>query len=162
MKKLILLRHAKSSWDDLDMADIDRPLNKRGRKAAPLMGKELRKREVTPDLVLCSPAKRTRETHSLFAESAKLSSQVEFCREIYEASSRDLLGLLRRQDSKLACILVIGHNPGMESLLYELTGKDELFPTAAMACINTDLKQWEDLGRDSGQLEWIARPKELH
>ncbi|MBX9695875.1 MAG: histidine phosphatase family protein [Cyanobacteria bacterium] len=162
MKHLFLLRHAKSSWDDLDLSDFDRPLNNRGEKAAPRIGKEMKKRAVTPDLILCSPSRRTKETLNLVVESAELvSAPVSFCDEIYEASVKDLLRVLHKQNKSHGSILMIGHNPGMESLLLDLTGEFEHFPTAALASIDIEVDSWKDLSRGVGQLKWILRPKEL-
>ncbi len=162
MKHLFLLRHAKSSWDDLDLSDFDRPLNSRGEKAAPRMGKEMKKRAVKPDLILCSPSKRTKETLSLVAESADLvSTEVSFCDEIYEATVKDLLKVLHKQSKSHKTILMVGHNPGMESLLLDLTGDYEHFSTAALASIDVDLDDWKDLDKGVGKLRWILRPKEL-
>ncbi len=162
MKHLFLLRHAKSSWDDLDLSDFDRPLNSRGEKAAPRMGKEMKKRAVKPDLILCSPSKRTKETLSLVAESADLVSiEVSFCDEIYEATVKDLLKVLHKQSKSHKTILMVGHNPGMESLLLDLTGDYEHFSTAALASIDVDLDDWKDLNKGVGKLKWILRPKEL-
>lgn len=159
--QLYLLRHAKSSWDNPHLADFDRPLNKRGQKAAPLMGSIVEERKVEPNKILCSPAKRTRETLDLFLETAKLESPVEFVDNIYAASTGELRAILKKQDSSDQSILMIGHNPGMESLLENLTGEWERFPTACLASIKLKIDSWKDLERRSGTLEWILRPKNL-
>lgn len=161
MKNLSLMRHAKSSWDDLDQADFDRPLNARGQKAAPRIGQEIKKLNLKPDLILCSPSKRTRETLDLLVGSSGLSTPVTFCDSIYEASIRELKALLLRQPDDLAHILIVGHNPGMESLLTDMTGDHEHFPTAALAHMELNVQSWEKLESNKGELKWILRPKEL-
>lgn len=161
MLKLYLLRHAKSSWDDMNQADFDRPLNKRGRQAAPVMGSVLKKKGIKPDLILCSPARRTRETLDLVVDAARLKSPVSFEEHIYEASLGELRRLLRGQKEDRQSILLIGHNPGMANLLSDLTGEYEHFPTAALACISLGIESWRDLEPGTGSLDWILRPKEL-
>jgi phosphohistidine phosphatase len=160
MKNLFLLRHAKSSWDDPGVEDFDRPLNERGRKAAPLMGEVIRKKKVEPDLILCSPAKRARQTARLVLEAAKLDVPVSFENAIYEASSEELIEVLSAQNSARS-ILLIGHNPGLEDLVGELTGRLERFPTAALASIELGIGTWQGITRGAGQLCWIIRPKEI-
>lgn len=160
-KRLILLRHAKSSWDDPALDDFDRPLNSRGKKTAPLIGEVLKEKEVKPDLVLCSPAKRTKQTAKLVLESAKLSVPVTFEDGIYEASTNELIDILKNQDSSLETIMMIGHNPGLMDLIAELTGAYEHFPTAALANIDLSIDKWNGIKGGAGALKWIVRPKEL-
>ncbi|HKR02167.1 MAG TPA: histidine phosphatase family protein, partial [Pyrinomonadaceae bacterium] len=90
MKKLLLLRHAKSSWDDASLPDFERPLNERGRRAAPLMGEFMRRQKIRPDLVICSPARRTRETIARVLEAAGMTTEVRYDERIYEASVQAL------------------------------------------------------------------------
>lgn len=161
MKELYLLRHAKSSWDDSSLDDFDRPLNERGKKAAPLMGRVMREKKLKPDLILCSPSKRTKQTAKHIIDSSKIKSEITYDERIYEASTADLFELLKAQDAKLACILLIGHNPGMESLLTHLTGAEELFPTAALAKVSLDIEKWKGIKDGAGKMDWILRPKEL-
>jgi phosphohistidine phosphatase len=161
MKQLFLLRHAKSSWDDLNLDDFDRPLNDRGKKAAPLMGKVIRERKLKPDLILCSPSKRTKQTIKLVSEAAEFKTKVAFEERIYEASSAQLLEVLKEQGGKSDAILLVGHNPGMADLLTTLTGALEPFPTAALAAIDLDIEKWKAITGSAGKLRWIVRPKEL-
>ena len=158
---LYLLRHAKSSWDNPNLGDFDRPLNKRGQKSAPLMGSVLKERKIKPDKILCSPSVRTKETLELVLGTSKLKSPVEFVDGIYDASVGDLRSILRKQETDDQSILMIGHNPGMEGLLDNLTGIWERFPTACLAHIILDLEEWGDLKPGCGKLNWILRPKEL-
>jgi len=161
MKVLYLLRHAKSNWDDPDIDDFDRVLNNRGEKAAPLMGEQIRRREVRPDLILCSPAKRAEQTATLALESAEIESEPLFDERIYLASASTLLSILSERAEKVDSVMLIGHNPGMANLLEMLTGKYDEFPTAALARIKLDIKKWKELRRGCGTLDWILRPKEL-
>jgi len=161
MLNLYLLRHAKSSWDSPNLADFDRPLNERGKLAAPFMGDVFAKRKCALDLVVCSPAKRTRETCDLFLQSAKLDIPVDYEDGIYEASCRSLLNIVKRQDSEAKNVLMIGHNPGFGELLHYLTGVREHFPTAALASVTFDFDDWLHVSNDAGSFQWILRPKEL-
>ena len=161
MKDLYLFRHAKSSWDDPTLTDFERPLNKRGLKAAPIMGQALRKRKVSPDLIICSPARRAKETLEMVEKEIGWSVPVELRSEIYEAIPRRLFAVLRGVDDAVSCLLVIGHNPGLEEILTELTGERERFPTAALAHIRLAVEAWKDVEPSTGKLEFVLRPKEL-
>lgn len=161
MKHLFLLRHAKSSWDDDSLDDFDRPLNPRGKKAAPMMGKVLKERDIAPDIVLCSPAKRTKQTLKLVNETAKLKSDVTFDEAIYDASAADLRKLLKKQKNSVKSVLLIGHNPGLEELLEDLTGKYERLPTAALVQVDITADEWSSINNGGNKLAWIVRPKDL-
>ncbi len=161
MKTLYLLRHAKSSWGDPTLRDFDRPLNKRGLKAAPLMGKHMRKHKVRPDLVLSSPAKRTRQTVEVVLEHAHLEPKTRFDERLYATGSTDLLKVLREADDRAESVLVVGHNPGLQDLLEVLTGELEAMPTAALARIRLDVDSWSGTRERVGRLDWVLRPKEL-
>jgi phosphohistidine phosphatase len=152
MKTLLLMRHAKSSWDLPQQKDFDRPLNERGRKAAPLMGRYLRRQKMRPDLVLCSPAERARQTAELFITAAHLTNELRFDERIYDASADNLLQVVAQVEDEARAVLVIGHNPGMEELI---------LPTAALAVIELNIERWADARAMSGQLVWLKRPKEL-
>lgn len=134
MSTLYLLRHAKSSWDDPSLNDFDRPLNSRGIRAARFIGSFMHERGFVPDLILCSPAVRTRMTSELLLESSAFDAEVIFDDTIYEASLGDLLAVLN--DHKADKTLVICHNPGIESLIMSLTGSIEPMPTAALAVLD--------------------------
>ncbi len=161
MKTVYLFRHAKSSWDDPDVDDFDRALNERGEKAAPLMGEAMKEREVRPDVILCSPARRAVQTATLALQSASIEIEPCFDERIYLASAPTLLSILSERNDKVDSVLMIGHNPGMSDLLEMLTGKYDELPTAALARINLDIKKWRDLKRGCGKLDWVLRPKEL-
>ena len=161
MKTLLLLRHAKSSWKDTGLDDFDRPLNGRGQKAAPQMGKFLRKQKVQPELVLSSPAERARQTTALVMEAARLAAPLRYDERIYEASARQLLEVVSQIEEDAQVVLLVGHNPGLEQLLELLTGAREAMPTAALAQISLDVDKWSKVREQSGRLERLVKPKEL-
>jgi len=161
MKTLLLLRHAKSGWKDNGLGDFDRPLNQRGLKAAPAMGKLLRKRKLQPDLVLSSPAERARQTTQLVLESADLKTELRYDERIYEAGVARLLEIISQIDDEADVAMLVGHNPGFEDLQEALTGEAHDFPTAALACIELNIEKWNKVRAGAGRLEWLATPKEL-
>ncbi|MBZ0185705.1 MAG: histidine phosphatase family protein [Candidatus Obscuribacterales bacterium] len=161
MLKLFLLRHAKSSWANTNLDDLDRPLNERGELASLLMGRVMRKLKIEPDLVICSPSKRTRQTLALLLESAEIEPEINFEDKVYEASLGDLRKILSRQKTEHGVILMVGHNPGMSILLSDLTGEAEHFPTAALAGIDLDIDDWSEVAPGAGKLVFMKRPKEL-
>lgn len=161
MKTLLLLRHAKSSWKIPDQPDFERPLNGRGRRSAPLMGRHLRRQGIEPDLVLCSPAERTRQTAALFTEAARVRAEVRYDERIYEASGLQLLEVVAQAGEGANTVLLIGHNPGLEELLFMLTGEMQLMPTAALARVDLSVERWGEVREQAGRLDWVVRPKEL-
>jgi phosphohistidine phosphatase len=161
MKRLYVLRHAKSSWDDASLADYDRPLNERGLETAPFMGRLMRERGYLPDAVLSSPAKRARETARLASEAAGINLQILFDERIYEASPQTLVKVLSAVDDKAGSAMVVGHNPGMEGLIRLLAGETAAIPTAALAVIDLDIENWSKIDHMSGTLVEVLRPKEV-
>lgn len=161
MKTLYLLRHAKSSWKDETLADIERPLNGRGRKASQTMGGFLKKQKVIPDLVLSSSAVRARQTTDLVMEAANLSSELRFDERIYEASAQKLLEVVKQIEKSKKNVLLVGHNPGLEEFLELLTGSAETMPTATLSKVILRASTWAAVSSKGGTLEWIVRPKEL-
>lgn len=155
MKRIYLLRHAKSSWDDPALGDFDRPLNARGRKAAPRIGKLIRKRGWTPDLVLCSTAARAIETWELVAAELKAAPRVKPLKTLYLATASQMLRAIQRTPAEIADLLLVAHNPGTETLAAQLAGpaskKKPLgrlrkkFPTAALAVFEFDGADWATL-----------------
>ena len=161
MKTLLLLRHAKSSWDDASLRDFDRPLAPRGEKDAPRMGKALRERGPLPDYILSSPAARARATVEAFIKAARLDIEPEFEEGIYDASSAQLMKIVRQLPDSSSCVLMVGHNPGFEEMVSRLSGKQERMPTAALACIELEAEKWEDVDDGEGRLVWHLFPKML-
>lgn len=162
MKTLYILRHAKSSWDTPEMQDHERPLNKRGRQTAPKMGKLMRKKKKLPDLVLCSTAERARQTAELVTQASSYKGRLEYLPDFYGAPADVYLKELAKLGEAVQSVMVIGHNPGLEELLQELTGKYEPLPTASLAEIRLPIQSWEELlDEAAGELVYVWRPKEI-
>jgi phosphohistidine phosphatase len=161
MKRLLLLRHAKSSWDDASLRDFERPLAPRGQRDAPAMGEALKRRGPLPDFALSSPAARARDTVEAVIAAASLDLAPQFDESIYGASSAELMRVVRRLPDESSCALLVGHNPGFEDLLYRLTQASESMPTAALACIELAVDRWEDVEDGEGKLLWLLTPKTL-
>lgn len=169
MPTLLLLRHAKSSWEDDDLDDFDRPLNPRGRRAAPAMGKVLLERGLVPDRVLCSPAARTRETWALVEDALETEVPVEYPEALYLADASEILEEIRSGGREAGQLLVVGHNPGVERLALTLAGggAPELrarmankYPTAALAVLDFE-EGWDSVAAGRGRLVDFTRPKDL-
>jgi phosphohistidine phosphatase len=161
MKTIHLLRHAKSSWKDAGMSDFERPLNARGREAAPLIGQFILQKKIRPDLILSSPAERARQTALLVIKAAHLDAELRFDERIYEADVARLLEVVSQIDESFGVALLVGHNPGMENLVETLTGETQSMPTAALARIILDVEKWSKVRERTGRLDWLVRPKEL-
>lgn len=171
MKRLTLLRHAKSSWDDPVARDFDRPLNGRGRRGARLMGMHMRDLGLRYDLVLASPAVRVVETLDELWEGYGRSIHVELDKRIYLASSASLLDVIHEAPDTADTILMSGHNPGMEELVLMLVPDraddeardqvEEKFPTAALAEIEFHVDHWVDIKAGAGHLARFIRPRDL-
>jgi len=171
MKTLTLLRHAKSSWDDPAARDFDRPLNRRGRKAARAMGKAMREQGIAFDQILASPAARVVGTLEDLAEGYGGSIEPAFDQRVYLATAATLLKLVQGTDDKAERLLVVGHNPGMEALALMLTRDDDggglrgemltKYPTAALAEIALPVDHWREVDLGTGQLARFIRPRDL-
>lgn len=167
MKRLYLLRHAKSSWKDTSLPDHDRPLAGRGRRAAKAIARHMREHGVEPELVLCSTARRARETLDRIA-SALGSPTVRVESELYAASAPALLERLRGIPDTVESVMVIGHNPGLQELALELarpaSAASELaakYPTGALATLAFEASSWQELDRDTAELVELVRPRDL-
>lgn len=160
MKIIYILRHAKSSWDDATMTDFERPLNQRGLKTAPFIGKLMKERGLVPDVILSSPAKRACETAKLVCESAGFETQIKLDQRIYEATVGTLVSIVMEIDDSFDSALLVGHNPGAEGLVYYLTGEIAPMPTAALAVIELKINNWADISNGRGSLRFVFRPRE--
>ena len=170
MKLLYLLRHAKSSWDEAGITDFDRPVTKRGRKAAKLMAKHFREAGIRPEVVLCSPAKRSRETLKLLAPALG-DAPVTLDRRLYEASYQTLLACIGDIPAAVSSVLLIGHNPGLERLALFLMNDSghgpgasrmqDKFPTGSLAVLSAPTDDWHDLAVGSCRLDDFIRPADL-
>lgn len=160
MKILFVLRHAKSSWDDANLSDFERPLNRRGRETAPFMGELMRNKKLVPEIIICSPAERAKETAKLVKESAEFDAEIEFDKRIYESSTHNLLYIISGIDDIYDSAMIVGHNPGFEGIVETLCGNYERMPTAALAVIDLNCEIWNDVKPNCGNLREILRPKE--
>ena len=171
MKRLTLLRHAKSDWDDPVERDFDRPLNRRGEKAALLIGQYARGRKMQFDHLVASPAKRVVQTLDTFLESYGQPLDPHWDRRIYLASVATLLDVLRELPEAADSVILAGHNPGLEELILELVpdnGASPLredvevkFPTASLAVLDLDVDAWTDVVPNAGRLVSFTRPRDL-
>jgi len=170
MRTLSLLRHAKSDWDSPDLSDISRPLSRRGRKAAPMMGRFMASQSLLPDYVLCSNAARTRQTLELLAPELDCAPKVKHEDELYLASSGAMLARLRSVKAKYDHVLLIAHNPGMHGLALGLCGGGshdarfnlaQKFPTCALAVFSFDADEWSQINQGDGHLDLYMVPKAL-
>ena len=170
MKRLTILRHAKSSWKDRELNDFDRPLNARGRKAARLMGHEMTERGMRFDSVLASPAFRIRETIDGVSEGHQLPSPIRFEPRIYEARVSELMELIGTLPDEASSALLVCHNTSAERLVLKLAKDDKAglrkrvedkFPTAGLAAIELPVDRWSEVQPDSGALVELIYPSDL-
>ncbi|HUC18340.1 MAG TPA: histidine phosphatase family protein [Acetobacteraceae bacterium] len=169
MHQLLLLRHAKSSWDDSSLADRARPLNKRGERAAAAIGQAMSELGLAPGLILASPARRSMQTLAALAPFPR-QTRIETPESLYLADASRLLATLRALAEREAGVLLIGHNPGLHEFAVMLIGKTRStadaerlalhFPTAALAEFTT-AGRWQDLGPGGGRLVRFLLPRDL-
>ena len=167
MKLLGLLRHAKSDWDDMALRDYDRGLNDRGRRGAAVMGGHIRAHGVAWDLLLASPAERVKRT----IDATRLKIPIRWEERVYLGDSDTLIALLQRLDDDPAAVLLAGHNPGLQELIFELVAAEnenalsdiaaEKYPTAAFAVLELAIDRWADCVAGCGTLVHLTRPRDL-
>jgi phosphohistidine phosphatase len=177
MKTVMLLRHAKSSWDEEGVSDHERPLAPRGRGAAPRMGAAMARRDLLPDAVMCSDATRAIQTLGLALSQwpsppAGDPAPIRFDRRIYEAEAADLVSLIQGLDAVFPDaqrVLLVGHNPTFEQTAGGLTGGGDpdaiarltqKFPTAALAVLKTEATRWSDVAPGTAALIHFIRPED--
>jgi phosphohistidine phosphatase len=162
MKTLLILRHAKSSWKNLLLADIDRPLNKRGKRDAPRMGDFLREQDLIPDLILSSPAVRARKTAKAVSQNSGYEGQIEIHPDFYPGDPDTFIETFYSVPDHIGSVLIVAHNPGLEELLYVLTGESARMPTSALAQVSLPVDRWLDLDDEvDGKLVNLWLVKEL-
>lgn len=171
VKKLTLLRHAKSGWDDPVARDFDRPLNGKGKRAAQRVGEYLREHDIHFDHVVASPAVRVVETIEHLAEGTGETIAPAWDKRVYLASAVSLLDVVQEADDRYESLLLVGHNPGLEDLVLMLVPDnaedaardqiEEKFPTASIAEISFPVEHWEDVRANSGALSLFVRPRDL-
>jgi phosphohistidine phosphatase len=162
MKTILIMRHAKSGWANSHVSDHDRPLNERGLAVAPRIGTMLRDLGIVPDTILTSTANRAHTTAVLVAEACGYDKTIDVLSDLYHGTPSDYLTTLARLDNEFDCPLVVGHNPGLEDLIFMVTGQVEEMPTAAIAHIQLPIESWRDITPQiQGQLLNVWRPKEI-
>ncbi len=170
MKTLTLLRHAKSSWNDPVERDFDRPLNRRGRKAARTIGREMQARGLDFDRVVASPAVRVVETLEDIGEGYGMAIEPSYDQRLYLASVSTLLDIIHETDEQADQLLIVGHNPGLELLAIYLTCDDEAgfrgevaikYPTATLAEIRLPITRWNEAREGIGEISRFIRPRDL-
>jgi phosphohistidine phosphatase len=170
MKRLYFLRHAKSDRSDPEAADFDRGLTQRGRQAARAMGRYMRRQKLIPDLILCSAARRARDSWELAAPQLQAEIPVELSEALYLAAPMQTIRLIHRLPETASAALLVGHNPGFQAVTLQLTGGGDdaarirlaaKFPTAALAVLDFEVEHWRDVGEGGGQLQRFIAPRDL-
>jgi phosphohistidine phosphatase len=168
MRRVYLLRHAKSSWKDRSLADRDRPLARRGKRAAQAVAGHIEAERIRPDLVLCSPARRSRETLERVMVAFGERVETRFEEALYGASEAELRACLHALPPEVGSVMIVGHNPGLEDLALALASEgadrarlEAKFPTAALATIDLPANDWSAIDRGSGELVAYVRPRDL-
>jgi phosphohistidine phosphatase len=167
---LLLLRHAKSSWNTPGARDFDRPLNNRGKAAAPRIGSYLAQHELVPQLILCSSARRTRDTAELVLSAMGETSETRYDRGIYEGSAETVLHMITTTAGLPNPLMVIGHNPTVQALAIGLAGAGDhaarnalagKYPTGGLAILDFDIDDWSEIRAQGAYLRGFVRPREL-
>lgn len=162
MKRLILIRHAKSDWEDSGLKDFDRPLNSRGHRVAPRMGLFLKENGIQPEKIFTSTAVRALTTTEYISEQLGLEDDVIENDELYHASARKLLAEITGADNSLNAIAFVGHNPDFTYFIEYVTGEEiGNLPTCGVAVIDFEFDSWEMVSEKTGNLFQLYLPKEL-
>ncbi|MCB2210218.1 histidine phosphatase family protein [bacterium] len=162
MKTLLLMRHAKSSWKDETLSDHERPLKKRGKKDTKLISKVIKKKDLIPDLILCSSAVRTKETVEILTDELDYDGKVVYSDELYMGEPQDFVAALKDLNNKHDSVMIVAHNPGLEAYLQIIDGEIEAVPTGGLGYLVLVLDDWKDISLDTmGDLIGFWKPKEL-
>ena len=161
MKTLLIMRHGKSSWKDSNLADHERPLKKRGRKDTERIAELLKDKKLVPGVILCSTALRARQTAEAFVDEVDFEGEIEYLDTFYMAEPEAFFERLQTlQDVER--VMIIGHNPGLESLLQILADEIKALPTAAVAQLSLDISSWQDLNLNTrGKIKHLWLPREI-
>jgi phosphohistidine phosphatase len=162
-KTLLILRHAKSSWEFAELSDHDRPLNSRGKRDAPRIGRKLLKEGLIPQLIISSPAVRAYATAEKVANACGYDGEITVEPSLYGSGYTEYLKVLKIQNDQYDVIMLVGHNPHSEQLLEKLTGNMIPMPTCSVAHVSLYVRRWKEINTKSkGRLVNIWRPKELN
>ena len=161
MKTIYLVRHAKSGWDNHDLADFDRPLNDRGLKSAPFMAYQLKKKEIKPVLVISSPANRAFTTAEIFCEILEYPrDQIVPRIEIYEGGTTHLLNIVQQIPDNYTTVMLFGHNPTITDFVNLLAGNHiDSMSTCSIVSVDMKIKSWEKAAADTGKIVFHEYPK---
>jgi len=162
MKKLYIIRHAKSSWSDLSLRDFDRPLNKRGKRDAPFMGEKLKEKNIVPDLIISSPAKRTKKTIKKITKAMGYNKQVIFNKDLYGTSEHILNKILTKVDNSNEVVFLVGHNTEITMLAENYVGLTDNIPTCGIVEIAFDCDKWADINGNNAKLVSFDYPKKYN
>lgn len=159
---MLILRHAKSSWEFAELSDHDRPLNNRGKRDAPRMGRKLLKEGMVPNLIISSSAVRAHSTAKKVAKACRYEEEILIDSTLYASGYSDYLNVLTNQDDGHNIIMLVGHNPISEQLVEVLTGEIVTMPTCAVACVRLPIRSWGQISaHTNGELLDLWYPKEL-
>lgn len=161
MRRLMVLRHAKSSWSDGSLGDHERPLNERGRAAAAAMGRFMAEADLLPDVVLSSDSHRTRETVTLWSAAAAWDGPVEFLPELYHADVPTLLRAVAGLPEARCCPLVVAHNPGIAELVSSASNELVEVPTGTLAVLDAEVAHWSEVTASRLFTTLTKRPREI-
>ncbi len=159
MKKLYIIRHAKSSWSDETLNDFERPLNKRGKSNAPMMGERLKEKGVMPDIIISSPAKRAKSTAEMIAKEIGYEKKVLFDENIYESSVDELRKIIKEIDNKKGIVFLIGHNPSLNALAEYYVNFSQNIPTCGIVEIAFECDKWANIEHKNAKLLSFDYPK---
>lgn len=162
MKRLYLIRHAKSDWSNEDLEDFDRPLNSRGKKNALLMGDKLYKKDIFPDLIISSPAYRARVTAKKIAKKIGYNDEIMYNEYLYEAPLQTLLDIINFIEDEYDDVFLVGHNPGLNLLAFYLVGFNENIPTCGVLEIEFECDCWREASKKNAKLLSFEYPKKFY
>lgn len=160
MKYLVLIRHSKSSWENSLLSDHARPLAPRGLRDAPMMGARLKKRRVFPDLIISSDAERTKQTAHLIVQGLGIElMKITFKRNLYHAEAHEILSVVRSTPNEIDTLFLIGHNPGMNDLMWKMKGTLENLPTTGVFAVKASIIDWKDFKAENSDFWFEDYPK---
>lgn len=163
MKRVLFIRHAKSSWNEATQLDIDRPLNERGKRDAPFMGKVLKQKEALPDLIISSPAKRARSTAKRIAKEIGMDAQsIVIDNRLYLGSTYDYEKAIQEVDNRYNTVAVVSHNPALTAAAEDFTDVEFAnIPTGGIVAVDFDINDWSELSTD-GSFHFFEYPKKYY